>query len=125
MMEEYTDICSLLGLEDIDIKPDNHWVSAGLNNKQTIIEETLCDPSELLDFLVSEQLREDYRTSYSNLLSSLNIDINLNINGRKYKVGPWLAIIQIIILSFQSCQTVIDLVQASPPDRRGRVTGLE
>ena len=76
-MEEYTDMCSLLGLEDIDMKPP------ALNDKQTIIEETLCDPSDLLDFLVSEQ----FIPSYSSLLSNLNIDINLNINGRKYKLG--------------------------------------
>ena len=73
-MEEYTDICSLLGLDSPE---------AGLHDKQTIIEETLCDPSDLLDFLVSEQ----FIPSYSSLLSNLNIDINLNINGRKYKLG--------------------------------------
>ena len=77
MMEEYTDICSLLGLDSGE---------AGSDDKQTIIEETLSDPSDLLDFLVSEEFREDcgYRGSYSaSLLSNLNIDINLNINGRK------------------------------------------
>ena len=76
-MEEYTDICSLLGLDSAE---------AGLHDKQTIIEETLSDPSDLLDFLVSQEFREDcgYRASYSaSLLSNLNIDINLNINGRK------------------------------------------
>ena len=77
MMEEYTDICSLLGLDSGE---------AGSGDKQTIIEETLSDPSDLLDFLVSDEFREDcgYRGSYSaSLLSNLNIDINLNINGRK------------------------------------------
>lgn len=108
MMEEYTDICSLLGLEDIDMKPP------ALHDKQTIIEETLCDPSDLLDFLVSEQLRP----SYSSLLSNLNIDINLNINGRKYELGSELNIIQIITPFFQTCQTVMDLVWP-------RMTGLE
>ena len=53
-MEEYTDICSLLGLEDIDMKPP------ALNDKQTIIEETLCDPSDLLDFLVSLLIFVDF-----------------------------------------------------------------
>ena len=84
MMEEYTDICSLLGLEDIDMKPP------ALHDKQTIIEETLSDPSDLLDFLVSQEFREDcgYRGSYSaSLLSNLNIDINLNINGRRPLAG--------------------------------------
>ena len=104
-MEEYTDICSLLGLDSAE---------AGLHDKQTIIEETLCDPSDLLDFLVSEQLRP----SYSSLLSNLNIDINLNINGRKYELGSELNIIQIITPFFQTCQTVMDLVWP-------RMTGLE
>merc|ERR1719297_195800 len=58
-----------------------------LHDKQTIIEETLCDPSDLLDFLVSEQLRP----SYSSLLSNLNIDINLNINDLSDRDGSGLA----------------------------------
>ena len=103
MMEEYTDICSLLGLDTTE---------AGLHDKQTIIEETLSDPSDLLDFLVSQEFREDcgYRASYSaSLLSNLNIDINLNINGRRSLPDCQQINIQIITLFFQTCHTLIDL----------------
>lgn len=83
-MEQYSDIYSLLGLQEAQFAENNFCearkaenFSVLCQNRSNIKEDALFDTSELFDFLSNSECKEELNMNDLDCLNNLDLDFNL------------------------------------------------